>query len=215
MTAEPVKNDGLRGRFITIEGQDGAGKSTNVAVVEQFLKANNIGYVQTREPGGTPFGEQVRELLLNSGDDKIGDMAELLMMFASRAQHIEKVIEPNLALGKWVLCDRFTDATFAYQGGGRGMSMQSIADLEQSVQGSLRPDLTLLLDLPVALGESRAGQRSSPDRFEQQKNVFKQRVRECYLQRADAEPERIKIIDASQSLQDVDAQVTSVLEAFV
>lgn len=204
-----------RGKFITIEGQDGAGKSTNVAVVEAFLASRNIEFVHTREPGGTDFGEQLRDILLGSGDDEVGDMAELLLIFAARAQHIKQVIEPNLAAGTWVLCDRFTDATYAYQGGGRGMSMSEIAKLEQTVQGALRPNLTLLLDLPVELGESRAGQRSSPDRFEQQELEFKQKVRECYLQRARGNPGRIKIIDASQSIEDVEQQITAVLEMFV
>lgn len=204
-----------RGKFITIEGQDGAGKSTNVAVIESFLKDHGIAYVHSREPGGTPLGEQLREMLLNSQDNSIGDQAELLMIFAARAQHIEDVIEPNLESGKWVLCDRFTDATYAYQGGGRGMNFNDIAVLENHVQRSLRPDLTLLLDIPVEIGESRAGQRSVPDRFEVQAQTFKQKVRDCYLDRAQAEPERIKIIDSSLSMALVKSQVENVLEHFL
>ncbi|MFT6006283.1 MAG: dTMP kinase [Pseudoalteromonas tetraodonis] len=207
-------SDNARGSFITIEGQDGAGKSTNVEVVQAYLQQHDIDFVHTREPGGTTFGEQVRDLLLGSGDDSLGEMAELLLVFAARAEHIKQVIEPALSQGKWVLCDRFTDATYAYQGGGRGMSMSEIAKLEQSIQGSLRPDLTLLLDLPVELGESRAGQRSEPDRFEKQQIGFKQKVRDCYLQRAAAEPKRIKLIDASQSLQDVKDQILKALTEF-
>lgn len=204
-----------RGKFITVEGQDGAGKSTNIGVIQRFLEQKGIDLVLSREPGGTPFGEAVRELLLNSRDDSVGEKAELLMMFASRAQHIEAVIEPALSAGKWVLCDRFTDATYAYQGGGRGLNPSDIENLEQTVQGSLRPDLTLLLDLPVSVGEKRAGQRSEPDRFEQQKAEFKQRVRDRYLARAKAEPQRIKTVDASQTLEQVDAAIQQIMQEFV
>ena len=204
-----------RGRFITIEGQDGAGKSTNTRVIENFLTEQGIRFVNTREPGGTRFGESIRELLLNDSDDSIGDVAELLLMFAARAQHIQEVIEPALARGDWVLCDRFTDATYAYQGGGRELGMEAVATLEQLVQGVLRPDLTLLLDLPVALGESRAGSRSDPDRFELQQNGFKQKVRETYLRLAEAQPERIKVIDASKSFDEVEATIRAVLREFV
>ena len=205
----------MRGKFITIEGQDGAGKTTNVEVIKRTLEAAKLSFVDSREPGGTALGESIRELLLNSGAGHIGDSAELLLMFAARAQHIGDIIEPALARGDWVLCDRFTDATYAYQGGGRGMSMQRIAQLEQTVQGDLRPDLTILLDLPVELGESRAGQRSKPDRFEQQKLQFKQNVRNCYLARASAEPNRIKVIDASQSINAVSQAISSTIERFV
>ena len=203
-----------RGKFITIEGQDGAGKSTNIAVIEKFLLEQKLPFVKTREPGGTAFGEKIRELLLNSDDQAIGNKAELLLIFAARAQHIDEVIEPALARGDWVLCDRFTDATYAYQGGGRGLSMADIGEMEQSVQGSLRPDLTLLLDLPVALGESRAGQRSQPDRFEQQQLEFKQQVRDCYLNLASTYPQRTKIIDASATLQQVETAIIDTLEDF-
>jgi dTMP kinase len=151
-----------RGKFITIEGQDGAGKSTNVTVVKDWLAEQGIEFKHSREPGGTHFGETIRDLILNSasGQSRVsgfGDKAELLLLFAARAQHIEEVIEPTLAGGNWLLCDRFTDATYAYQGGGRGLSWDDIAQLEQAVQGSLRPNLTILLDLPVELGESRTG----------------------------------------------------------
>ena len=192
-----------RGKFITIEGQDGAGKSTNVAVIEAWLDERGIGYVHTREPGGTKFGERIRALILGSSDDSFGSDAELLLMFAARAQHILEVIEPALRSGKWVLCDRFTDATYAYQGGGRGISKSTIESLEQTVQGELQPDLTILLDLPVEIGESRAGARSAADRFEQQQLDFKQRVRDSYLERAQQHPDRIKVVDASTSLQHV------------
>lgn len=210
----------MRGKFITIEGQDGAGKSTNIAVVRRYLtqsvlQQRPIELVQTREPGGTPFGESIRELLLNSGDDLIGDQAELLLIFAARSQHIKQVILPALNKGNWVLSDRFTDATYAYQGGGRGLLDSDIARLENHVQGDLRPDLTLLLDLPVELGESRAGQRSETDRFEQQQQLFKKKVRESYLDRANRYPDRIKLIDASQSMANVEKQVVAVLSDFV
>jgi dTMP kinase len=204
-----------RGKFITIEGQDGAGKTTNIEVMKCCLEAANIPYVQSREPGGTALGEAVRELILQSGDEKIGDKAELLLMFAARAQHIQDVIEPALARGDWVLCDRFTDATYAYQGGGRGMNMKDISELEQTVQGKLRPDLTVLLDLPVEIGESRAGQRSKPDRFEQQKFDFKQNVRDCYLARAKENPDVIKVVDASLSIANVQHSINLVMQEFI
>lgn len=207
--------DMKRGKFITIEGQDGAGKSTNVSVVKESLNNNRIPFVHSREPGGTQLGETLRELLLSSKDNSIGNKAELLLVFAARAQHIEEVIEPALASGKWVLCDRFTDATYAYQGGGRGMNLAEIADLEQHVQGALRPDLTLLLDIPVELGESRAGQRSEPDRFELQQQTFKQKVRDCYLQRSEHEPGRMKVIDSSLSIDGVRTQVEYVINTFI
>jgi len=204
-----------RGKFITIEGQDGAGKTTNIEVIKAYLEEAGIPFVQSREPGGTALGESIRELILHSGDDHIGDKAELLLMFAARAQHIQDVIEPALKRGDWVLCDRFTDATYAYQGGGRGMNMKDISELENTVQGKLRPDLTVLLDLPVELGESRAGQRSEPDRFEQQKLNFKQQVRDCYLSRALTEPDRIKVVDASLSIDQVRESIQSVMKSFI
>ena len=203
------------GKFITVEGQDGAGKSTNIGVIQDCLTQHGIDFVETREPGGTRFGEQVRELLLNSADEQLGSRAELLLVFAARAQHIEEVITPALKQGKWVLCDRFTDATYAYQGGGRGLADTDIASLEQSVQGNLRPNLTLLLDVPIEIGISRAGSRSEPDRFELQQASFKQKVRDCYLQRAQAEPARIQVIDASMTLPDVKQSILKSLTAFI
>ena len=203
----------MRGKFITIEGQDGAGKSTNVSAMKEYLSSNSIDFIHTREPGGTELGEKLRELLLNSSES-IADKSELLMMFAARAQHIESVIEPALSSGTWVLCDRFTDASYAYQGAGRGISFDDIALLESYVQQGLAPDLTLVLDLPVLLSEQRAGQRSAPDRFEQQQQDFKQKVRDCYLRRAQDEPTRMKVIDASKPLDDVKASVINVLSEF-
>lgn len=205
----------LRGKFITVEGQDGAGKSTNLAVIENELLANGIELVVTREPGGTPFGEKVRDLILMSNDDQFGDMAELLLIFAARAQHIEDVIEPALAAGKWVLCDRFTDATFAYQGGGRGINTRKIAQLETLVQGSLQADLTVLLDLPIEIGENRAGQRSEPDRFEQQKLDFKANVRQVYLARAQQHPARFRVVDSNASIESVKQTIQTIMRAYL
>ncbi|RBP48412.1 dTMP kinase [Arenicella xantha] len=205
----------MRGRFITVEGQDGAGKSTNIAVIQRVLEERDIGFVLSREPGGTRFGERVRDMLLNSHDDEIGDVAELLVIFAARAQHLQEVIEPALAAGRWVLCDRFTDATYAYQGGGRQMDVSMISSLENLVQRELRPDLTLLLDVPVEVGETRADKRSEPDRFEQQKQAFKRNVRACYLDRANAEPARFSVIDASQTFVQVERDVRTVVKRFI
>ena len=203
------------GKFITIEGQDGAGKSTNLDVVLASLQDANIEVVVTREPGGTPLGEKLRSMVLSSTDQDFGAMAELLLIFAARAQHIQEVILPALEAGKWVLCDRFTDATFAYQGGGRGLDNNKINELELLVQGELQPDLTLLLDVPVEIGEHRAGMRSAPDRFERQKSEFKARVRQTYLERAEAYPERFRVIDAGEEIDAVKSQVSSVIADFV
>jgi dTMP kinase len=198
-----VRDDLKLGKFITIEGQDGAGKSTNLEVIRYFLEARGIELVCTREPGGTELGESLRELILNTSDSAMNDDAELLLMFAARAQHLSECIEPALAAGKWVLCDRFTDATYAYQGGGRKMAVAKIQMLEQLVQGKRRPDLTILLDLPVEIGAQRADERSVADRFEQQRADFKNRVRATYLQRAQAEPNRIHIVDAAAPMEQV------------
>lgn len=205
----------MRGKFITLEGQDGAGKSTNLAIIEQQLRHLGIELVVTREPGGTPFGEKLRDFILSSQDQQFGDMAELLMIFAARAQHISTVIEPALARGQWVLCDRFTDATYAYQGGGRGIDSAKIAQLEQLVQGDLRPDLTVLLDLSVTTSEQRAGQRSAPDRFERQQRLFKDKVRSCYLERAKNEPSRFTVIDASADLETVKSRAADAITQYV
>lgn len=203
-----------RGKFITIEGQDGAGKSTNVAVIQAYLESNNIDYVHTREPGGTPFGEKLRNLILDSEKDFFGDKAELLLMFSARAQHLEAVIEPALAEGKWVLCDRFTDATYAYQGGGRKMPVSDIQTLEMLVQGQLRPDLTILLDVPVEVGLQRAQSRGEADRFEKEKIKFKQRVRDTYLLIAQSHPKRVRLVDASQDIDAVKQQIVTVMQDF-
>jgi dTMP kinase len=171
--------------------------------------------VRTREPGGTPLGEEVRALLLGHREEGMDSTAELLLMFAARAEHIHRVIRPALERGDWVLCDRFTDATYAYQGGGRGLDLEPVRTLESLVQGSLRPDLTLLLDLPVETGLCRAGRRSSPDRFEQEDLAFFQRVRDAYRDRAAAEPGRFRVVDASRSLERVQQQIRGVVEDFM
>lgn len=205
----------MRGRFITIEGTEGVGKTTNIEYIKQWLDANNISFINTREPGGTPLAEEIRELLLANRDEKVCSKAELLMMFAGRAQHIDQVIEPQLAAGNWVLCDRFTDATYAYQGAGREMGSELIASLETMVQGNMRPDLTLVLDVPVELGLERAGKRSEPDRFELEKTDFFNRVRHAYLSMAEQNPQRYKIIDASKTLEVVQQQIADTLNNFL
>lgn len=202
----------MQGQFITVEGSEGVGKSSNLAFIEDYLRNADIDIVRTREPGGTPLGESVRELLLDARQTAMCDDMELLLMFAARAQHLAEVIRPALEAGKWVLCDRFTDATYAYQGGGRGMPMERIQQLEDWVQGELRPDHTLLLDMPVADGLQRAGARSEPDRFEQEQHAFFERVRETYLARAKQEPARIHVIDASPALDVVQTHIAAVLQ---
>ncbi len=205
----------MRGRFITIEGGEGGGKSTNLAHVRARLETAGIELVETREPGGTELGEKLRSLLLEPGEAPIGEDAELLLMFAARAQHIRQVIEPALAAGYWVLCDRFTDASFAYQGGGRGIAEERIAALAEWVQQGLQPDLTLLLDLPVEQGMARAGKRGALDRFEQEEMAFFERVRAAYLGLAEAHPDRFRVIDASPELSAVQAQIDRVLDVLL
>lgn len=205
----------MRGKFITIEGTEGVGKTTNIAFIKQWLDDNGISFINTREPGGTPLAEEIRQVLLSNRDEKVCSKAELLMMFAGRAQHIYQVIEPQLAQGNWVLCDRFTDATYAYQGAGREMGDDLIKDLETMVQGDMRPDLTLILDVPVELGLERAGKRSEPDRFELEKTDFFNRVRHAYLSMATNNPQRYKIIDASQALEHVQLQIADTLNSFL
>jgi len=210
-----MDQDQINGRFITIEGSEGGGKSTNLAFVRSLLEGQGCSVIETREPGGTELGEAIRELLLGHRHDGMADDSELLLMFAARSEHLERVIRPALADGHWVLCDRFTDATYAYQGGGRGISTERISQLEQWVQQGLQPDLTLLLDIPVAEGLERTkGRTQGPDRFEQQQLDFFERVRECYLDRARALA-RFRIIDASQPLARVQQQLETELKAFL
>lgn len=212
--AKRLNRISMRGKFITVEGTEGVGKTTNIQFIKDWLEAKNLAFVSTREPGGTPLAEQIRELLLAPRDELVCDTAELLLMFAGRAQHLNQVIEPSLAEGAWVLCDRFTDATYAYQGAGRNMRQDLISELELIVQGSLRPDLTLILDIPVEIGLKRASERSEPDRFEQEKTEFFQRVRNGYLDIAKHNPDRCVVIDASQSLEAVQREISIALEAF-
>lgn len=201
-----------RGLFITVEGGEGVGKSTNMTYLEEHLKAQGIELVVTREPGGTALGEGIRGLLLQPGKGEMAPAAELLLIFAARAQHIREVIEPALAAGSWVLCDRFTDATYAYQGGGRRLPMAMVRELETLVQGELRPDYTLLLDAPVEVGMSRAAGRGALDRFEQEQLDFFERVRATYLQLARESSGRYHVIDASRPLADVEQQLQQVCD---
>lgn len=203
------------GRFITVEGGEGVGKTTNLEYIRATLERAGKRVRVTREPGGTPLAEQIRGLLLDPSHKGMAPDCELLLVFAARAEHLARVIRPALAAGEWVLCDRFTDATYAYQGGGRGLSLPRIAELERLVQADMRPDLTLLLDVPVELGLSRAGARGQLDRFEQEEAAFFERVRQVYLARAAAEPARFRIVDASVALADVQAQIDRVLAAVV
>lgn len=206
-----------RGKFITIEGGEGVGKSTQIAVLRDVIAARGMEVVMTREPGGTPRAERIRELLLAPTPEPMPIACELLLMFAARATHIENVIRPALERGAWVICDRFTDATYAYQGGGRGVDRAQIVFLEQLVQRELRPDLTLLLDAPVEVGSSRAAARlaavGSHDRFEQERHEFFERVRQTYLERARKEPDRFAIIDASVDRERVASAIRMAVEA--
>ncbi|WAJ36357.1 dTMP kinase [Pseudomonas sp. GOM7] len=207
----------MTGLFITLEGPEGAGKSTNRDYLAERLRERGVEVLLTREPGGTPLAERIRELLLAPSDEPMAVDTELLLVFAARAQHLQQVIRPALARGSVVLCDRFTDATYAYQGGGRGLPIERIAQLEAFVQGELRPDLTLIFDLPVEVGLARAAARGRLDRFEQEGRGFFEAVRQAYLQRAAQAPQRYRVLDAGQSLAqvqaDLDALLPSLLEA--
>ena len=207
----------MRGKFITIEGGEGVGKSTQIAALGDVLAAHQLEIVLTREPGGTRRAERIRELLLETSDEPMPITCELLLMFAARATHVENVIRPALTRGAWVVCDRFTDASYAYQGGGRGVAREHIAALERIVQGELRPDLTLLLDAPLDIGAARASARNaaagSSDRFEREQREFFERVRNVYLERARAEPERFVVIDASAGREIVAATVKAAVES--
>ena len=205
----------MTGRFITVEGTEGVGKTTNLDFIHQYLQGHGVEVVSTREPGGTPLGEEIRELLLAHREEGMSADCELLLMFAARAEHLARLIRPAMARGAWVLCDRFTDATYAYQGGGRGIDEDRIATLEQWVQDGLQPDLTLLLDVPVETGLARAGARSAPDRFEREKASFFERIRNRYLKRARESGGRIQVIDASLGLDEVQSQIARALDAFM
>jgi len=202
-----------RGKFITLEGSEGAGKSTNLDVLCGLLDAHGIDYYRTREPGGTVMAEQLRDILLSQWDENVDGMTELLLVFAARNQHLINEIKPRLAGGQWVVCDRFTDATYAYQGVARGLPVVYVEQLEQWVQGDLRPDLTIYLDLDPAIGKRRIAGRAQ-DRLEQEQPAFFQAVRQGYLQRASSES-RIRIVDASQTLAAVQADLTRCVENFL
>lgn len=204
-----------RGRLITLEGIEGAGKSSQMEPLRQVLVERGIPVVMTREPGGSPIAEQIRGVLLDKTNAGMGATAELFLVFAARAEHLEKVIVPALVQGTWVLCDRFTDATYAYQGGGRGVDRARIGLLEGLVQGELRPDLTLVFDLPPDLGLSRARVRGASDRFESERLAFFAAARAVYLDRAGSSPGRYRVLDATQSLESVRAQATRILADFV
>jgi len=203
------------GKFITIEGTEGVGKSTNIAFVQRYLESKGISVVVTREPGGTPLAEQIRGVLLENRDEKMDETAELLLVFAARAQHLSQVIMPALSRGDWVLCDRFTDATYAYQGGGRGLDTSLIALLEQQVQSDIRPDLTLLLDIDVQQGLVRAGHRGDLDRFENEHVAFFEKVRETYLLLSKKNPLRYAVIDAGQELDGVQQSIKLAVDDFL
>jgi len=201
-----------RPMFITLEGSEGVGKTSNMEFIKSMLNEQGVAYIETREPGGTPLGEALRGMLLGEDFKGMSDDTELMLMFAARAEHVAKVIKPALESGKWVLCDRFTDATYAYQGGGRQLDIKRIAGLENWVLGDLRPDLTILLDAPIEVGRERAGKRSTPDRFEQERDGFFNRVRETYLARAKADSSRMKIVDATGDLASVQTQIKTIFE---
>lgn len=198
-------------RLVTLEGGEGAGKTTVLAALRAALEATGREVVVTREPGGTPLAEKIRELLLQPGDEPVAAETELLLMFAARAQHVRRTVMPALERGAWVLGDRFTDSSFAYQGGGRGLDVAFIAELERRVVG-VRPGLTLLLDLDVAAGRARiSGRDPRPDRIERERDAFFERVRVAFLARAAAEPERFRVVDASRSLDEVVATALAAL----
>ncbi|WP_161866445.1 dTMP kinase [Pseudomonas yangonensis] len=205
----------MTGLFITLEGPEGAGKSTNREYLAERLREQGVDVLLTREPGGTPLAERIRELLLDPSDEPMAADTELLLVFAARAQHLQQVIRPALAKGSVVLCDRFTDATYAYQGGGRGLSIERIAQLEQFVQAELRPNLTLIFDLPVEVGLARAAARGRLDRFEQEGRGFFEAVRQAYLQRAAQAPQRYRVLDAGQSLAQVQADIDTLLPSLL
>jgi dTMP kinase len=208
--------NGKPGRFLTIEGIEGVGKTTQVARISTLLAGRGIAHVVTREPGGTRLAEKIRALVLDPCDEALPSIAELLLMFAARAVHLANHITPNLLAGRWVICDRFTDATYAYQGGGRGMHRDTIGMLENMVQGTCRPDLTLLLDAPVGLALERARKRNAgavEDRFERERAEFFERVRAVYLARAAAQPDRMVVIDATAPVDEVSNRIAVSLES--
>ena len=205
-----------RGAFITVEGADGAGKTTQLDFIEQWLAGRGIEVIRTREPGGTEVGEHLRGILLHRDDLPISAGTELLLVFAARQQHLDQLIRPALGAGKWVISDRFTDATYAYQGAGRGIDARRIASLETWVQQGFEPDLTIVLDVDVAVGVRRSDNRGeAADRFERENGAFKEAVRGCYLDRAGENPKRIKVVDASGDKESVQSMLSVLLDDFV
>ena len=204
-----------KGLFVTLEGIEGAGKSTVVDFIEDFLTKEGHVVIKTREPGGTVIGEQIREILLKNENSTLTYDTELLLVFSARAQHIQEVILPALSSGKTILCDRFTDASYAYQGGGRGIDASRINLLEKWVQGDLRPNLTLLFDLDVSIGMQRTKKRSDADRFEQEEINFFEKIRNTYLERAKNEPQRFRIINSALSLENVKEQIVTILKDYL
>ncbi len=200
----------MKGRFITIEGVEGVGKSTNISYIESFLEARDIEFVSTREPGGTALAERIRDVLLDKAESSMDPMTELLLMFAARKQHTEEMIKPALARGKWVICDRYTDSSYAYQGGGRGLDSKIISKIEKLTLGGFKPDLTIVLDLPVKKGLARAGNRGELDRFELETENFFKRVRATFLARAKTH-KRYHVINASRSLNAVQGKIGAAL----
>ena len=205
----------MQGKFITIEGIEGVGKSTNIDFIASYLKSHNINLITTREPGGTELAEKIREILLNPQKEDVPEIAELLLFFAARSFHLNNVIKPALAEGKYVVCDRFTDATVAYQGSGRGFNIDRINLIANWVHKNLKPDVTILLDAPAELGMERAKKRGSKDRMESEQMSFYRRVRKGYLNLAKNEPERFAIIDATQPLAKVQKEIKKHLENLV
>ncbi len=198
----------MRGKFITLEGMDGAGKSTHIPDIIKLLESKGVEVISTREPGGTVLGEQLRALLLN---EAMHPETETLLMFAARREHIAKVIEPALARGAWVLSDRFTDATYAYQSGGRGVSAEKVISLEAWVQGNLQPDLTLLFDVPVEVSVARLASARTPDKFERESAEFFTLIRNAYLDRANKHPNRFRVVNSNQALSDVKIEVKNII----
>jgi dTMP kinase len=201
-----------KGLFVVLDGGEGVGKSTNSEFIQQYLTSQSIDFISTREPGGTPFAEKIRQLILSESDESINALSELLLIFAARAQHLNQKISPALLAGQWVLCDRFTDATYAYQGSGRGIDTSLISECENLVQGQLRPDLTIILDAPLSVTRKRLDERESLDRMEKESLDFHERVASAYRERALASPETYALIDASQPLGNVQADIKKVLD---
>jgi dTMP kinase len=204
-----------RGRFISVEGIEGVGKSSNIDVLVQFIEKSGHEVLTTREPGGTPLAEDIRNILMHRGDEPISEITELLLMFAARSLNVSNIIRPALSAGTWVVCDRFTDSSRAYQSGGRGIEMDVVNQLAEWVHGDLWPDLTILLDAPVEIGMARAGNRSKPDRIEREENDFFARVRSCYLRLAADEPERFVVVDTTRPLAVVQEDVAKLAQQLI